>query len=235
MANKNSFSSKSKMPLDSNSILPFHMWESFGESGLKYIKNCQFSEYQTAKILNLFLVGDDEETPTFVKQHWWLERPIMERVYTGNERGRLWYDKQTGTEKIDYPDAFDDIVWEYAQSERDAAEKDVLAWVTWYASKTEYRSSVTIDTFPPKVSQTWSDNVPPPSKTVTAEKIGEFHKRLLETLRGHSAESLLKKQVGEIMKRTRVSARKVGKAKAKTNPLVEEVMQKVNIDEKVPD
>lgn len=162
----------------------------------------------------------------------------MERVYTGNERGRQWYDKQTGTEKIDYPDAFDDIVWEYAQSERDAAEKDVLAWVTWYASKTEYRNEVTVNYTlgaPLSGSETWSDNTPPPSKTISAEKIGEVQKRLLETLSGHSAKSLLKIHIGEIMKRTRISARKVGKVKAKTNSLVQEVMQKVNIDEKVPD
>lgn len=60
-----------KMPLDANSILPFHMWDSFGESGLKYIRNCEFSKYQTASILSLTLAGDDSETPTFLKQHWW--------------------------------------------------------------------------------------------------------------------------------------------------------------------
>lgn len=207
------------------------MWEFFGESGLKYIKNCQCSKYRAAKNLNLFIDGDDDDPPTFVKQHWSLSRPVYERVYTGNERGRQWHDNPIGTQTFNYPDDFDDIVWEYAQSERDAAEKDVLAYATWWSSKKQYLSSVSIPG-----GATWSDNVPPPSLNISAEKIGEFKKRLFKVLHGRSTEEdLLKSQVNGIMNSVRLSARKIGKAKAKTNPLVEEVRQMVDIDDKVPD
>lgn len=158
--------------------------------------------------------------------------PIYKIIDTGRERGQIWRREKIGVERYDYPDSFDDALWVYAQSERDAGEKDLLAWVTWYSSKTEYKSELTISISP---SVTWADNTPPPSKSISAEKIGEFKNKLLATLNGHSHEKLLKNYVNEIMTKTRVTSRMIGKAKAKTNPLVQEVMEKINIDEKVPD
>lgn len=169
MANNKYFTNHKQVIIDENSALPFSMSASLGEAGNKYVKSQLSTNYQLSK--NLSMVLGDDETTTFVKQHWYFERPIYKRVYTGSERGRQWNDKQTGTERIDYPDAFDDIIWEYAQSERDAAEKDVLAYVTWYSSKKTYISSVGI---PGGV--TWSDNVPPPSLSISAESIGNFKK-----------------------------------------------------------
>lgn len=238
MADNKHFTHHLPVIMDENSALPFAMSASLGEAGNKYVKSQHSSNYQLSKNLSMML-GDDDETITFAKQHWYFERPIIEtkRVYTGSERGKQWNDvtKQVGTERIDYPDAFDDIVWEHAQSERDAAEKDVLAYVTWYKSKREYKSEVGIALPNPIPSVVWADNTPPPSMTNSAETIGNFKKRILETLKGNAHESLFAKYVNEIMNRTRVSARKVGKAKAKTNPLVEEVLKTLSIDEIVPD
>ncbi len=206
--------------MDGNSSLPSWMSEHLGEAGQQYVKKQRFSNYQLSKNLSLALGGDDDDTAiTLTKQHWYFERPILKLLINNPPR-------------IDYPDAFDDILWEYAQGECDAAEKDVLAYATWYSSKKEYKSEVVIS-IPPSV--TIADNTPPPSSTISAEKAGEFKKRLLQTLKGQEFEQLLSKDVNNIMNRTRSASRKVGKARAKTNPIVEQVMRNVDIDAKVPD
>ena len=216
MADNNFLTSKLLPIADENSSLPSSMSEFLGAAGEKYIKRQEFSKYQSAKNLSLFMAEGDDPV-TFVRLHWYWERPIMERVYTGSERGRQWNDKQVGIEHIDYPDAFDDVIWEYAQIERDAAEKDVIAYATWYASKIEYISDVKIPTPIPFPTFTYADSSKPPSKTVSAEKAAEFKKKLLETLKGNANESLLSVWVNYIINKTRADSRKVGREKAKTN------------------
>lgn len=141
-----------------------------------------------------------------------MERPIYKRIYTGNERGRQWYDKRTGTAHIDYSDAFDDILWEYAQGEADAAKKDEFTYAEWFINTRG------------EFSTGGANFGQAPPSNISAETAEKYKTRLLETLKGNFNQSLLKQYVNHIMIETRNSARGVGVERARTNPVVEDAM-----------
>lgn len=222
MAENKRFTLRIPVIMDGNSAIPASMSEFLGDAGRKYVKSQSYSNYQLSKNTSVFLADDEPEPEpgTITRQHWYFHRPLLNMI-TGGENFR-----------IEYPDAFDDVVWEYAQGERDAAEKDVLAYASWYKNKITTSTELSIS-IPPSI--TFADNATAPLSTISAEKAGEFKKRLLQTLKGHKFETTLSYHVNDIMNRTRAASRKAGKARAKTNPVVEEVMKSVDIDTKVPD
>lgn len=107
----------------------------------------------------------------------------------------------------------------------------MLTYATWYASKRTTSTEISIGKDP---SITFADNTTAPLATISAEKAGEFKERLLQTLKGHKFQQLLTQYVNYIINFTRSDARKVGKAKARKKPVVEQVMETVDIEKKVP-
>ena len=122
---------------------------------------------------------------------------------------------EIGNHHIDYPDSFDEIVWEYAQGEADAAKKDEFTYAEWFINSRIGSTSTEI-----------SFGEAPPSN-ISAETAEKFKFRLLQTLKGHPNETLLKQHINYIMIETRNSSRSVGVARARTNPIVEDAMRNV--------
>lgn len=120
MADNKHYTHHAPVILDENSSLPASMSEFIGEAGRKYVKNQSSSKFQMSNNGSMFLGDDEPEPGTITKQHWYFERPFLNMV-TGGENFRT-----------EYPDAFDDVVWEYAQSEWSAAIKDEYAYAEWF-------------------------------------------------------------------------------------------------------
>jgi hypothetical protein len=161
-----------------------------------------------------------DDTPPeqqLIRQDWYYVE-VITRLARGSSRHPLlavFIDEEVRTP---FPDAFNDLLWEYAQEEAKLGEQDEQTFAGWFINNRAYYELNGGVGFPAGVSGGGAiGSGQPPPLNINPQKEREWRDKLLATLKGSPKEREMKNHVINIMNRTSDSARGVGIARARAN------------------